>query len=173
MVETADPEATIEEIVVALRETRQGASKVPPFTVVDGGQPSADNGGAATLRPGSETAAPRGQTPEVQNEIASTDIGDLRDKEIERLLTENTRLNERIVFLLKVIEREQGRNADNAIIKADREVISHDMKIALEAEIRPFLLSLLGLFEKQRQTAGSNRPAVPEAARPAAPVSST
>jgi hypothetical protein len=162
MVETAEREPTMEEIVMALRETRRGAGRVPPFTVV-GGQP----GGRRELR--SDTDALPGTA-------GSTDIADLRDTEIERLLAENARLNERVMFLLKVIDREQARNArlvaERAAPETDRSAIFSDVRAALEAELRPVLLVLLRLLEKQRAdpvAAGARRGGEREPARPAAP----
>jgi hypothetical protein len=169
MVETAETEATIEEIVVALRETRRGADRAPPFTVIDGGQPG-DNSGSGPVQRGGEGAGAGGYgaASEVQSGVGSTDAGDLRDDEIKRLSTEIARLNERIMFLLKVIGREQGRVAENAAIEKDRGVISRDLKAAIETEFRPFLLVLMRLLEKQRSIpAGeSTRRAAPMAARP-------
>ncbi len=133
MMDRAEREPTMEEIVVALRETGRSAGRMPPFTVV-GGQP----GGIQT-----SGAAPHSQG-------APADIADLRDSEIERLLTENARLNQRVMFLLKVIEREQTGHAEHASIATDHSANFHDMRAALEAELRPVLLVLLRLVEKQR-----------------------
>ncbi len=161
MVETAEREPTMEEIVVALRETRRDAGRVPAFAVVSG-QP----GGKRELR--SDTDALPGTT-------GSTDISDLRDAEIERLLAENARLNERVVFLLKIIDHEQARNARLAVecaaAETDRSAIFRDVRAALEAELRPVLLVLLRLLEKQHADpveAGARRPAR-KTARQAAP----
>ena len=77
----------MEEIVVALRETRRGASRMPPLTVV-GGPPGVSRTSGVAADTANETAG-------------STDIAELRDREIERLLAENARLNKRIMFLLK------------------------------------------------------------------------
>jgi hypothetical protein len=146
VVEPIKLEPTMEEIVVALRETRRGAGRVPPFTVV-GGNPANDWAPGVMRRGGAGTVG-------AQSGSGSTDISDLRDGEIERLLTENARLNERVVFLLKVIEREQARNAEFAAervsIETDRDAFGRDVKTALEAQLRPVLLVLLRLLEKQR-----------------------
>jgi hypothetical protein len=144
MVEQVELEPTMEEIVVALRETRRAVDRPPPFTLVGGhvrGSLASDKASAAGKR--NATAA-------LLIEFGSTDIADLRDEEIERLLTENARLNERTMFLLKIIEREQARNAIPAAIQEDRSMIFQDVKAALEAEMRPVLLVLLRLLEKQR-----------------------
>lgn len=126
MVECAEREPTLEEIVVALRETRQGAGRASPFTVVEG-------------QPGDKAT-----------DVA---VSDLRDGEIERLLSENARLNERVVFLLKVIEREELRHSERAVEHApvgiDRGVIAREVKAALEAQLHPVLLVLLRLVEKR------------------------
>ena len=105
----------MEEIVVALRETRQRAGKHPPLAVV--------------------TTPP----PEPADDPTA---GELRDREIERLLTENARLNERTMFLIKLLERAQARAPEPAIGRTVTE--------ALEAELRPVMLVLLRLLEKQR-----------------------
>jgi hypothetical protein len=144
MVEQVELEPTMEEIVVALRETRRGIDRPSPFTLVGG---HARGSGASDKASG---VGKRDTTAAFPNEFASTGIADLRDQEIERLLTENARLNERIMFLLKIIEREQARNALPAAILEDRSMIFQDVKAALEAEIRPVLLVLLRLLEKQR-----------------------
>ena len=105
----------MEEIVVALRETRQRAGKPSPLTVV------------TTPRP---------------DPADDPQAGELRDREIERLLAENASLNERMMFLLKLLERAQARAPELAI--------SRTVSEALEAELRPVMLVLLRLLEKQR-----------------------
>ena len=116
MVERSEREPTLEEIVVALRETRRGAGRGPSFTVV-GGSPSGNRASSAAQHAGADCAAREHGESDAQNETAgSTDISDLRDGEIERLLTENARLNERVVFLLKVLEGEQARSAEVATV---------------------------------------------------------
>jgi hypothetical protein len=135
MVQYAGREPTMDEIVVALRETRRGASRAAPFSVV---------GRHTGKRP---VAASAVNYP--QNWIAgATEAADLRDGETERLLSENARLNERIVFLLKIIERDQMRAAEHAAVEAEREAVFRDMKAALKAELRPALLVLLRMLEK-------------------------
>jgi hypothetical protein len=145
----AEQEPTMEEIVGALRETRQRAGRVPPFAVV-GGQPAEGRASGSVLRGGEGGAAVDARS----GTVGSTDIADLRDNEIERLLAENARLNERVMFLLKVIEREQARNAniaaEHAARETDRSTIFRDLRTALEAEVRPVLLAMLQLLEKQR-----------------------
>jgi hypothetical protein len=125
MVEPAKREPSMDEIVVALRETRRDAGQTLPFAVA------------------------RGQT-------VWTDVADLRDNEIERLLAENAHLNERVVLLLKVMEREHAaraaeRAAGRTLDAAEAGAVFREMKAALEAELRPLLLVLLRLLEK-RQT---------------------
>ena len=157
MVERAAREPTMEEIVGALRETRQDAGRLPPFTVV-GDQPGGGWTSAVVLRGGEgRTMRLPGEVPNAHYDAGSIDIGELRESEIERLLSENARLNERIVFLLRVIEREQRRAFDPAGGQRDESAhgtIVHDVKAALEAEFRPVLLVLLRLLETQRAAAG-------------------
>src|ERR1700722_6445881 len=89
MVQRAEREPSMEEIVVALRETRRDGDRMQPF-------------GGATQSRGFRAA---------KGVHGSTDLTDLRDTEIERLLEENARLNARVVTLLKVIEQEQAIHA--------------------------------------------------------------
>ena len=132
----ANQEPTMEEIVVALRETHRGAGRAAPSQAI--GRHSGSNS----------------RTPNVvsypQNPGAgATTVADLRDSEIERLLSENARLNERVVFLLKIIEREQAQSAELAALAVDREAMVRQVKAALKAELRPALLVLLRMLEKQ------------------------
>jgi hypothetical protein len=132
MVQRAEREPTMEEIVVALRETRRGADRVRPFAV---------------------TERPRGKRG-IGGTVGSSDVADLRDDEIERLLAENARLNARVVSLLKVIERDQTSIAEAAAETAtgepDRQAIYREVRATLETELGPILLVLLRLLEKQR-----------------------
>jgi len=130
MVDRAEREPTMDEIVVALRETRRAAGRSAPFTVV-GGQRDHKQAPDAT--------------DDAQN---ATDIAALRESEIQRLLTDNARLNERVMFLLKVIEREQPSNRTEVAAEVSGDAILHDVKVTLEAELRPVLDVLLRLLEK-------------------------
>jgi hypothetical protein len=157
MAERAEHDPTMEEIVVALRETKRGAGRMPPLTVV-GGHPGVNwtSGMAADAANGT---------------AGSIDITELRDGEIERLLAENGRLNERVVFLLKVIEHKQAQSAaiaaDHAAIERDRDVLFRDLRAAVEAELRPVLVVMLRLLEKQRAGHEAADPATPQAPRDA------
>jgi hypothetical protein len=153
MVEQAEREPTMEEIVVALRETRKAATPAAPFTVVGGRRSGSQVPGAAA---------------DAQSRTAgSTDIADLRDGEIDRLLADNARLNERIMFLLKVMEREQARNAqpaaEHAAIETDPGAIVDGIRAALEAELRPVLQVLLRVLEKLRTEPIAREPTWPVA----------
>jgi hypothetical protein len=172
MVEGIEP--TMEEIVVALRETRRGAGRPPPLTVVRGrslndwttyAAPSNENRGVG----GGHAGAAGTHT-----ETACTAIADLRDAEIERLLADNARCNERIVFLLKVIERDQACNAAaDSVPVEDRGSILRDVKASLDAELRPVMLVLQRLLEKQQQLRPAGEAAVKAERKtqgPAAPV---
>lgn len=136
MVQRAEQEPTMEEIVVALRETQRDAGHTMPSPIVG------------------RRADGKSKTPNVitypQNLRAGlTAAADLRDSEIDRLLAENARLNERVVFLLKIIEREQAQSAELAALAVDREAMVRQVKAALKAELRPALLVLLRMLEKQ------------------------
>ncbi len=123
----------MEEIVVALRETRRRAGRTPPLTVVG-------------RQAGGEGDAARGTQPEPAGSIA---VGDLRDEEIRRLLIENADLNERILHLLKIIEREQANQATAPEAATDRAAIVRDVTAALEAELRPVLMLVLRVLERE------------------------
>jgi hypothetical protein len=131
MVQFAKREASMEEIVVALRESRRNADRMHPLVVAG---------------PSRGSRGPRAM-------IGSTDSTDLRDSEIERLLTENANLNARVISLLKVLEQEQASHAETAAetapTEADRAEIHREVRAALEAELRPALLVLLRLVQKQ------------------------
>jgi hypothetical protein len=148
MVERAEREPTMEEIVGALRETRRGAQRVPPFTVVD----SRASGG------GADDAAAAGPTG----------IADLRDGEIQRLLAENAYLNERIIALLKAVERAQSPGVQpvpgDATGAIDRAAIVSGVRAAVAAELRPVLLVLMRLLETARPGRGTLRPSAAETA---------
>ena len=75
------------------------------------------------------------------------------------------------MFLLKVIERDQTRNAaftaDHAAIETDRDVNLRDLRAAVEAELRPILQVMLRLLEKQRGGHEAAGPAMPQEPRDA------
>jgi hypothetical protein len=144
----------MEEIVVALRETTRDADRVRPFAVA--GQS-------------------RGKR-NVRGINDPDDVVDLRDGEVERLLQENTRLNARVVSLLKVLELQQAVHAESAAeqtaettrTETDREAIVREVRTALEAELAPILLVVLRLLEKQRADPGAGNREVTRGAGPAA-----
>jgi len=84
---------------------------------------------------------------------------------MQRLLDENRRLNERIVYLIKVIEREQeGRAALAAALDRaeaprarEREAVGQEVRQAIEAELRPVLLTILKLLERPPAQSGMRR----------------
>jgi hypothetical protein len=154
MVEQAESDPTVHEIVVALRETatrRNGG-----FTAA-----RAERAGGFD-RPALATTASRQHWGEDQpaavefKEAAFADLAELRDEEMRRLLDENRHLNERIVTLIKIIEREQaGRAALAAALDRaeaprvqERAAVGHEVRQAIEAELRPVLLTILKLLEK-------------------------
>jgi hypothetical protein len=153
MVEEAKREPTVQEIVVALRETTfRGKGR----GISVAGRRAADDFKRSPiphpLRHDDDDEKPGAIE---YKEAAFTDIGDLRDGEMQRLLGENARLNERVIALLKVIEREQtARNEqrdaerDSARQTQTREAIVNEVKGALEAELRPVLLTVLQLLEQ-------------------------
>jgi hypothetical protein len=170
MVERAAREPTVEEIVGGLRETRQDAGRVQPFTVV-GAQPSGTS--AVALR-GADGRTLRNHDTAADADYgnSATDFAALREQEIERLLSENARLNGRVMSLLRVIEREGWRTLDLAGGQGgevDRAAVVREVRAAVESELRPVLLVLLRLLESRNaDPAGS---AQTSAATPADSVS--
>jgi hypothetical protein len=168
MVEQAKSDPTVEEIVVALRETatrRNGGGTAAP-----GERAGEFDRPAAGRRSEVATASrqPWGDDPPPAVEFkqaAFADIAELRDAEMQRLLDENHRLNERIVYLIKVIEREQeGRAALAAALDRaeaprarEREAVGQEVRQAIEAELRPVLLTILRLLEKPPAQTGMRR----------------
>ena len=136
MVERARREPTMEEIVVALRQTTRDADEVQQFAI----------------------AGPTRGRRVVSGINQSIDVVDLRDDEVERLLHENARLNARVVSLLKVLEHMQSFRAESAVeqtaetsqTEADRDPIQRAVKLAVEAELSPILLVLLRVLERLR-----------------------
>jgi hypothetical protein len=169
MVERVKLDPTMEEIVVALRETTRGAGRTSPYPVAGQAQRCNWSSGAAVR-------GDYGAGAETPNGAGSADITDLRDSEIDRLLTDNAHLNERVVYLLRVIEREQACNAALAVahaaIETERGALFRDVKTALGAELRPVLLVLLRLLEKQRAEPSKEdgRRTGPETARAPKPL---
>jgi hypothetical protein len=149
MVDRAERDPTMEEIVVALRETRRAAGRALPFAVIGGRYD--DNQAPLAATDGRIAAA------------GGTDVAGLRDSEIQRLLHENAQLNQRVVALLKVIEHEQARGAASPANGHDREAIVRDVTAALESQLRPVLDILLRLLERFRAAPGGRAPTQPAA----------
>lgn len=162
MVEEAKRDPTVQEIVVALRETTfRGKGR---GMAVVGRRPDDGEHAPALYAARSEDDDKPGAVE--YKEAAFTDISELRDAEMQRLLAENARLNERVVFLLKVIEREQAarnerRDAESEPAREERQTIISEVKSALEAELRPVLLTVLRLLEQSQLGAGAQRAQMP------------
>jgi hypothetical protein len=130
MVDRAEREPTMEEIVGALRETRRAAGRGATFTVV-GGQREDKRAPDSTM-----------------NAQSATDVAELRDNEIQRLLGDNARLNERVMYLLKAMENRQQPHRTDVAVGVSGDAILQDVRAILEAELRPVLDVLLRLLEK-------------------------
>jgi hypothetical protein len=146
MAERTQVEPTMEEIVVALRETTRDADRVLPFA---------------------GTGASRGKRI-VRGINEPADVVELRDSEVDRLLQENARLNVRVVTLLKILEQQQqlhaeavsGEAAETSRVGADRDAILREARTALEAELAPILMVVLRVLERQCAAPGkTDRPA--------------
>lgn len=169
MVEEAKRDPTVQEIVVALRETTF-RGKGRGMTVV-GRRPDDSERPPALYQAKSEDDDTPGAVE--YKEAAFAEISELRDAEMQRLLAENARLNERVVFLLKVIEREQAarnerRDAESEPAREERQAIVSEVKSALEAELRPVLLTVLRLLEQSQLGAGAQRAQIPAGSAPPA-----
>jgi len=146
VVARAEQEPTLTEIAVALRETRRSAGRLAPFSVIDG-QPGLR--GSAAARTGVDGRMPA--RPDAHpGPSGPTTIAELRAEEIQRLLAENGRLNDRIAYLLEIIGREQARAAEHIAAVTDRGAIVGEVREAVETELRPVLLALLRLLEKKQ-----------------------
>src|ERR1700691_2680563 len=116
MVDRARREPTMEEIVVALRQTTRDADQVHQLAI---------------------TGPSRGKRI-VSGINQSIDVVDLRNDEVERLLQENARLNARVVSLLKVLEHQQAVHAESMVdqtaettrIDVDREAVLREVRSA-------------------------------------------
>ena len=143
MVDRAERDPTMEEIVVALRETRRAAGRAMPFAVVNGSH-EADQ-------------APAGAA----NARNAADVTELRDGEIQRLLDENAQLNQRVVSLLKVLEHQQARDARYTPPDPGHNAISREVTAALKTELRPVLDVLLHVLETLRGTPSKRQAPAP------------
>jgi hypothetical protein len=145
MVNETRRDPTVQEIVVALRET-QGRGAMRPR-----------NAPAAV---GPAAGGPTGFDNELRRRASPVDVQKLRETEFQRLLDENHLLNERVVELLNLVERERhAREDDRAVF----EKISHrleqqrsmrnDVQSAIEDEVRPVLAAVLKLLERKGSAA--------------------
>jgi hypothetical protein len=149
MVEEAKRDPTVQEIVVALRETTF-RGKGRGMTVV--GRRPEESSRAAT-RAWTTHADDDGRESFEHRDSALPDVAELRDAEMQRLLSENARLNERVVFLLKTLEREQAArrergDAGEHSARADREAIAQEVRGAIEVQLKPVLMTVLQLLQQ-------------------------
>ncbi|MDB5411286.1 MAG: hypothetical protein JWL84_6198 [Rhodospirillales bacterium] len=141
MVNETRRDPTVQEIVVALRET-QGRSATRPRSA------------PASIGPAA------GFDDNLRHRGPPVDVRTLRETEFQRLLDENHLLNERIVELLNMVERERQAREDD---RAHMEKISHrlqqqkamrdDVRNTIEDELRPVLAAVLKLLERKGSAA--------------------
>jgi hypothetical protein len=141
MVNETRRDPTVQEIVVALRET-QGRSATRPRSA------PAPVGGSA------------GFDDVLRHRGAPVDVRGLRETEFQRLLDENHLLNERIVELLNMVERErQAREDDRAQMEkisqrlTPQKAMRDDVRNTIEDELRPVLAAVLKLLERKGSAA--------------------
>jgi hypothetical protein len=144
-------DSTVQDIVVALRDTARRRA----------GDMASTGASTGERRPDLERNSARGRPQRVDSlhqpwrgeSAADANIAELRDTEIERLLGENRRLNDRVVFLLKVIERDQKmlatERAAAALLAEQQEMVARETRAALEAEWRPILVTLLRMVDRR------------------------
>jgi hypothetical protein len=146
MTDSAGGDSSVQDIVVALRDTaRRRGGGLPAMG--ERSDLERHDGHGRPQRVDSLHRAWRGES------VADSGIVELRDAEIQRLLGENRRLNDRVVYLLKVIEHDQQLLANERAAAAElaqgQETIARETRAALEAEWRPILVSLLQMLDRR------------------------
>ncbi len=151
----SNPEPTVEEIVVALRDMAERRSRRDAAPLRDVGaivEPVTVHRRSERfdfLNPRATDDEP--VAVEFKN-VAVPDIAEMRAAEIERLLGENRRLHEQVFHLLHLVEQErQTLRADaveRAATKDGREAIVREVRGTIEAEMRPLLKAILRLLER-------------------------
>ena len=166
-------DASIADIVVALRGATavRADHAVAPLRPAGLAGPSYDAPLAAEGRdvaaadPGAPQRLPAAP-PAAEGELV---LDNLRDAEIARLIAQNHRLNEQIFQLLKIIEREKERVARQRAADAARQMpvplepgesVGREVRVALEAELRPILGALLRLVQRMAAERAPQRAAV-------------
>jgi hypothetical protein len=152
MVEEAARDPTVQEIVVALRETTLGGKRRGVSVVAER---SAEGDHAVRQRwlPADQRSE-RGYSepaPARRSDSARVDVAALRDAEMQRLLDDNARLNQRVVELLKIIEEQaarqhEGRKASRAA-DAERAAVAAEVRSAIESQLKPVLLTVLQVLK--------------------------
>jgi hypothetical protein len=159
MVEEAKRDPTVQEIVVALRETTLGSRGRGGSGVVrrlESQEPAPDQRWA--MREGSGERAMPARPIEIPAATA------LRDAEMQRLLDENAQLNQRVIGLLKLLEREQAARqaaeGEAAWVEAERRSVAAEVRGAIEAQVKPVLLTVLQLLQHLQSGVATPRVAV-------------
>jgi hypothetical protein len=155
MIDRAEHDPTVQEIVVALRDTARRRGGVMSPTAEPRSDPERSDGGGRSQRVDSLHRVSRGES------AATTGFAALRDGEMQRLLDENRRLNERVVFLLKIIEHDQqmlaNERAAALLLAEEQDTVARETRAALEAEWRPILVTLLGMLDRRDREPPSER----------------
>jgi hypothetical protein len=140
MVNETRSDPTVQEIVVALRETQWR--------------------GATRHRNAPAPVGPTGLDDDLRHRGPPVDVQKLRETEFQRLLDENHLLNERIVELLNMVERERhAREDDRVAIERmthrlqQQKAMRDDVRNAIEDELRPVLAAVLKLLERKGSAA--------------------
>jgi hypothetical protein len=150
-----NPEPTVEEIVVALRDMaeRRNRRDAAPLRYVGAiVEPVTTHRRSERfdfLDPRANDDEP--VAVEFKN-VAVPDIAEMRAAEIERLLGENRRLHEQVFHLLHLVEQERqalrADEADRGATKDSRAAIVREVRGTIEAEMRPLLKAILRLLER-------------------------
>src|SRR5690349_17921992 len=112
MGEEAARDPTVQEIVVALRETTLAGRRRGIGAVAERVPESERNPRPRWIPSEIPLGHVVAEHPASRRGAGSPDVTALRDGEMQRLLDENARLNQRVVELVKIIEEQAARERD-------------------------------------------------------------
>ena len=176
MTEQTEHEPTIEEIVVALRdltgrnpgEEAAFVEKAPPAPKAKEPGPDASPRQLERIEMHGAIASGDHRITAGSMSIANENAADLRDLEMQRLMDENYRLNQRVIYLLKIIgQQERAAHSSNGAIdgaassstpmlrSVGHDVIAAEIRRAIDAEMRPLLSTLSRVLEQALPEGGA------------------
>jgi len=167
MTEQTEHEPTIEEIVVALRdltgrnpgEEAAFVEKAPPAQ--NANEPASDTSSRQLERIPGTIASEERRIATSSMSVANENAASLRDLEMQRLMDENYRLNQRVIYLLKIIgQQERAAHSSNRAVdgaassstallrSVGHDVIAAEIRRAIDAEMSPLLSTLSRVLER-------------------------